>query len=180
MSNTVNLGIGYLGMLYTAPEGTTIPNPGDSLASWTEVGAISDEGIEWDPHRDNNPIRDWTKKIRRVAAQEEGGTIKGKLIETTKKVFEFLYGEDNVSYQAATSQHGNITSVDVGPGVSAPPAAYLFLVKDGDDLIQYATKSGVVRELDPIAVAPGDPIAYGFTIESDCWRNTKDDGQLTS
>ena len=48
-SNKVNLGIGLAtGMFYTAPAGTTLPAyPSASLTSWTEVGAVSADGITW-------------------------------------------------------------------------------------------------------------------------------------
>ena len=67
-SNTVNLGIGYSGMMYIADAGTSLPSsPADTLgASWAEVGAISYDGIEVNFSKDNEPIRDWTKAIRRL------------------------------------------------------------------------------------------------------------------
>ena len=47
-SNTVNLGIGYSGMMYMADAGTSIPtDPAATLgASWVEVGAIDNDGIK--------------------------------------------------------------------------------------------------------------------------------------
>ena len=69
------------------------------------------------------------------------------IIDTTKKVLETLYGADNVDYTAATSGHGNITSVTLSPDVSAEPAAYLFLMKDGDRLSMIGTTNGLITNI---------------------------------
>ena len=91
-SNDVNLGIGYSGMMYIGEVGTaTIPaSPMDTLTGFTEVGAIDSDGITVNFNKDAEPIRDWSKAIRRLASSDEGATISGKLLETTKKVFYFL------------------------------------------------------------------------------------------
>lgn len=181
-SNKVNLGIGNAtGMFYTATAGTTLPTtPAATLTGWTEVGAIDENGITWSPSKDSEPIRNWAKVIERLAAATEGGTVKGNLLYTDKKTLETIFGADNVTYTAADSTHGNITKVTVAPGVSAPACAFLFIMKDGDDMIMIGTSSGVVRDLDDITFAPGDAIVYGVTIESDSWTFAKDDGQITS
>ena len=45
-SNTVNLGIGYSGMMYIADVGQSLPaSPLDTLTGFTEVGAIDSDGI---------------------------------------------------------------------------------------------------------------------------------------
>ena len=179
-SNTVNLGIGYSGMMYMANAGTSLPNsPLDTLTDFTEVGAISYDGITVNFAKDSDPIRDWTKAIRRLASSEEGATIEGSLIETTKKVFEAIFGADNVTYISATGSNGNITSVTVAPGVSASRKVFYFLMKDGDDMIGIGGE-GILRDLDSVTFAPNEAIAYNFTLELDSITITKDDGQIVS
>lgn len=114
-SNTVNLGIGYSGMMYIADAGVALPtSPLDTLpADFAEVGAIDSDGITVSFAKDSEPIRDWSKAIRRLASSDEGATINGKLLETTDKVLKAVFGNDNVTYTAATAQNGNITSVTV-------------------------------------------------------------------
>ena len=74
-SNTVNLGIGYSGMMYMADAGVSLPaSPLDTLTDFTEVGAISYDGITVNFAKDSDPIRDWTKAIRRLASSEEGAS----------------------------------------------------------------------------------------------------------
>lgn len=180
-SNKVNLGIGAVGMLYKAPVGTTLPSyPSASLSSWKEVGAIDENGITWTPNKDSEPIRNWAKIIERLKASTEGGIIKFNLLYTNQDTFEFLFGEDNVEVTAATAEHGNLVSVDVEAGVSAPACALVFLMKDGDDMIMLASENATVTTLDDISFVPTDPILYGTSVESAKWRYLKDDGQVTS
>jgi len=179
-SNDVNLGIGFSGMMYMADAGTSLPaSPMDTLTGFAEVGAITSDGITVSFAKDNEPIRDWSKAIRRLASTDEGATISGSLLETTKKVFECLFGADNVTYTAATSSNGNITSVTVAPGVSASRKVFYFLMKDGDDMLGIGGE-GILRDLGDVSFVPNEPITYEFTIELDSITYTKDDGQVAS
>lgn len=179
-SNDVNLGIGYSGMMYIADAGTALPaSPLNTLTGFTEVGAIDSDGISVSFNKDADPIRDWSKAIRRLASSDEGATISGKLLETTKKVLECIFGADNVTYTAATGTNGNITSVTVAPGVSADRKVFYFLMKDGDDMMGIGGE-GILRDLGDVAFQPNAAIEWEFTIELDSITFTKDDGQIAS
>ena len=181
-TNKVNLGTGNAtGMFYTAPVGTALPTDGSaSLSSWTEVGAVSSDGITWSTGKDSEALRNWAKEVERLVSSDEGGTVSAPLMYTEKKTLELIFGADNVSVQAATAQHGATISVTVEPGVSASPAAFLFVMKDGDDIIFLGTSKGMVTEIDDIAFSSGEAIVWNVTIEAASWTFLKDDGQLTS
>ena len=181
-SNNVNLGIGLAtGMFYTAPAGTALPtDSSSSLSSWTEVGAVTSDGITWNTGKDSDPLRNWAKEVERLIASDEGGTVKAPLMYTNQKTLETIFGADNVSVAAATSGHGAVTSVTVEPGVSSSPAAFLFVMKDGDDMIFLGTSKGIVREVDDISFSPTEAIVWNATIEAASWTFIKDDGQVTS
>jgi hypothetical protein len=181
-TNNVNLGIGLAtGMFYTAPAGTALPTDASaSLSSWTEVGAVTADGITWSTGKDSDPLRNWAKEVERLIASDEGGTVTAPLMYTTQKTLETIFGAGNVSVTAATSGHGNVTSVTVEPGVSAAPAAFLFVMKDGDDVIMLGTSKGVVREVGDISFSPTSAIVWEATIEAASWTLMKDDGQVTS
>lgn len=183
-SNNVNLGIGLAsGMFYTASVGTALPAyPGDStgLASWTEVGAVTADGITWATGKDSEPLRNWAKEVERLVAGDEGGTVTAPLMYTTQKTLETIFGASNVTTVAATSSHGDLVSVDVAPGVSASPAAFLFIMKDGDDMLMLGTSKGIVTEVDDVAFSPTEAITWTATIEAASWTFMKDDGQATS
>ena len=161
-SNNVNLGIGLAsGMFYTAAAGTALPAyPGDAtgLSSWVEVGAITADGITWATGKDSDPLRNWAKEVERLVAGDEGGTVTAP----------------------ATSSHGKLVSVEVAPGVSSSPAAFLFIMKDGDDMLMLGTSKGIVRDVDDVAFSPTEAITWTATIEAASWTFMKDDGQATS
>lgn len=179
-TNKTNMGVGRAtGMAYRAPEGTALPaTPSETLAAdWEEIGGVSEDGITWGTGKDATPLKNWAKKIVRVIGSDESGSVKVPFIDTTEDTMKTIFGDDNVSVTAATAEHGKIISVTVAPGVSAPPAAYLFLMKDGDDLLMLGTSSGTITELDDVSFAPNDAIVWNSTIESDAWTIVKDDGQ---
>ena len=181
-SNNVNLGIGLAtGMFYTAPAGTALPTspmttPG---SAWTSAGAITADGITWSTGKDSEPLRNWAKETERLVGSDEGGTVTAPMMYTTEATLKTIFGADNVSVTAATQSDGNITSVTVAPGVSASPMAFLFLMKDGDDMLMLGTEKGIVREVGDITFAPTGGITWEATIEAASWTFVKDDGQTT-
>lgn len=183
-SNNVNLGIGLAtGMFYTAPAGTSLPAyPGDTtgLSSWTECGAVTSDGISWETGKDSEPLRNWAKEVERLVAGEEGGTVTAPLMYTTQKTLETIFGASNVTVTAATASHGALVSVDVAPGVSASPAAFLFVMKDGDDMLMLGTERGIVTTVDTVEFNPTTAISWTATIEAASWVFMKDNGQVTS
>ena len=180
-SNKVNLGIGMpsTGMFFTAPAGTALPtSPFDTLAvDWTKVGDITADGITWATGKDSEPLRNWAKETVRLASSEEGGTVTAPIMETTEDTLKAIFGSSNVTVTPADSSHGKIVSVTVEPGVSAAPAAFLFLMKDGEDGILVGCETGIIREVSDVAFAPTEAIVWEATIESASWTITKDDGQ---
>ena len=181
-SNNVNLGIGYAsGMFYIAPSGTTLPSyPTDDLTSWELAGAVSADGITWSTGKDSEPLRNWAKEVERLVSSDEGGTVQAPLMYTNEKTLDVIFGSDNVTVTAANANHGALVSVTVAPGVSASPCAFLFIMKDGDDMLMLGTSNGIVRDVDDINFSPTEAITWTATIEAASWTFLKDDGQITS
>lgn len=180
-SNNVNLGIGLAtGMFYTAPAGTALPaSPLDSLpADWTQAGAITADGITWSTGKDSEPLRNWAKETERLVGSDEGGSVTAPMMYTTEETLKTIFGSDNVTVTPATATNGKIVSVTVAPGVSASPMAFLFIMKDGDDMLMLGTEKGIVREVGDITFAPTEGITWEATIEAAAWTFAKDDGQL--
>ena len=168
-----------LGFFLTAPKGTALPaTPGTTPGSaWKEVGSIDVNGISLKlPNGD--VIKNWANLAERKI-NTENGTISGNIMYTTKVVFETLFGEDNVDYTAADGTHGNITSVTLSPDVSAEPAAYLFLVKDGDTLVSIGTTNGLITDIADVSFNPTTAVTWAPTI-SGVWTISHDDGEVTS
>jgi len=180
-SNNVNLGIGMAtGMFYTAPAGTALPEtPSATIpATWTNAGAITADGITWNTGKDSEPLRNWAKETERLVGSEEGGSVTAPMMYTTETTLKTIFGADNVTVAEATQTTGNVVSVTVAPGVSASPMAFLFIMKDGDDMLMLGTEKGIVREVGDITFAPTEGITWEATIEAAAWTFAKDDGQL--
>lgn len=181
-TNNTNMGVGLAtGMAYRAPENTALPTtPMDTLAAdWELIGAVGEDGLTWALGKDDQPLKNWAKKIVRVISSDNNGSIKAPFIDTTADTLKTIFGDSNVTETAATNTHGNIVSVTIAAGISAAPAAYLFLMKDGDDMMLVGTTSGVITAVDDITLAPGEPITWNASIESDAFTFIKDDGQTT-
>lgn len=181
-TNKVNLGIGLsTGMAYRAPAGTTLPtSPRETLSEdWEEIGAVTDSGITWATGKDSEPIRNWAKVIERLASSDEGGNITAPFMYTNADALKTIFGDDNVVETPANSTHGNLVTVTVEPGVSAEPSAFLFLMKDGDDMLMIGTSNGIIREVSDITLAPTEAVVWETTIESASWTFVKDDGQVS-
>lgn len=183
-TNKVNLGIGNAsGMAFHAPANTAAPAyPGASLAGtdWEEIGAISEDGISYGLNYSKDAIRNWALEIERLKNSDGDATIQAPFIDTTEEVFNTLFGEDNVTVTAATTSHGKLISVEIGPDTQTEGEAFLFLMKDGDDMISVYTPKGFITSVDDIDFAPDDAITWNATISSKSWTVTKDDGQVTS
>jgi hypothetical protein len=179
MSNVL-VGAGLAtGMFYTAPKGTALPSyPGASLtADWSEVGAITEDGISLSlPNGD--VIRNWALVAERKI-NTENGQVTAPIMYTTKKVLETLFGENNVSYVAANSSHGNVAGVTLAPDVSADAAAYLFLMKDGDSLAMLGSSDALITEIGDVAFSATEGATWEATIDG-TWTFMVDDGATTS
>lgn len=179
MSNVL-IGAGNVtGMFFTAPAGTALPAyPSESLgADWAEVGAITEDGITFSlPSGD--VLRNWALVAERKI-NTENGTVLAPIMYTTKKVLETLYGAGNVIHTAASSSHGNVDAVEIAPDVSAEPAAYLFLMKDGDKLAMLGTTNGLITEIGDVSFSPSDGVTWEATIDG-TWTFAVDDGQVTT
>lgn len=171
MSNNVNLGIGKAtGYFYHAPADTALPTSAATApgTGWTEVGYISEDGITWSTGRSSEPLKDWANKIRRQLQSETTGTVAAPIISTTAEVLKTIFGED-----AVTEATGKITAV-VSEGAVSGEEAFLFLMKDGDDLMMLGTTNGYITALDDITFAPGSAITWNATISADTWTFMKE------
>ena len=182
MTHDVNLGIGLsTGMAFHAPKGTALPAyPGEELAeAWQEIGAVSEDGINYGMNHSMKPLRNWSREIERLLAADGDATIKAPFMDTTKETLETLFGAENVVETAATQTHGKLLSITIGPDTMPDAEAFLFLMKDGDDMIMIGSSNATVTAVDDIAFAPNNAIIWHATISSKSWTIVKDNGQIT-
>ena len=182
-SNAVNIGAGAAsGMFFHAPQGTALPAyPGADLDSdWKEVGFISPDGITWHHGRSGEALKDWSNTVRRVLESSDDKTIAVPVISTTEEVLKTIFGAGNVQESAANASHGNLLTISSANGIMSGEEAFLFLMKDGDDMIAIGTTSGFISALDDITFAPGSPITWNATVNMSNWTLIMDDGQVVT
>ena len=159
-TNTVNIGKGNAsGMFYYASSGTAIPTTLASIPSaWHEAGFISEDGMDLELTKDINNIKDWSNTIRRVVQTDHEEKASGSCISTTGAALAELFGSTNVTATTA-SVTVNLSSADL-----PPVKAYLFVMKDGDDLLAFGCSEGQISVADTTSFKAGDGIAWPFTI----------------
>lgn len=167
------------GMFFRAPKGTAAPEtPGTTPgAAWTLAGDISEDGISL-KLPSGEVIRNWAL-IPKRRINTENGAVSAPIMDTTKKVLETLFGDENVDYIAATTSHGNISKVELAPDVTAESAAYLFLMKDGDTLVSLYSPDALITEISDVPLK-GTEVAIWNTSISGTWTFSIDDGAVES
>ena len=187
-THNVNLGMGNVqdsgatGMFYHAEKDTALPTAasGTPGSGWTEVGAISVDGISYNSNRTFNQLKNWANKIARTLPSENPGTVAAPIIDTTEESLKTVFGAENVDVSAATSAHGKQIKVTISQDSMPEPEAYLFIMKDGDDMIMLGTTEGYITDLAEVAFQPNGAITWNPTISASNWVLMKDDGQKTS
>lgn len=157
----VKLGTGLAtGMFYHAPAGTALPtDPTDTLTSdWVHVGDVSDAGITLSIDKSTENLRNWANAVKRVILTEHSETIQAPIMDTTEESLKTVMGEDNVS-----NTDGVIT-VNLSSGKLPDEEAFLWVMKDGDDMIMIGCTRGQVSAVESVTFAPGSAINWTPTI----------------
>lgn len=161
MTHDIKLGLGDVsGMFYHAPAGTALPTTADAALSsaWVEVGDVSQDGITFSKDMSTENLKNWANVIKRVLMTEHTETVQAPIISTTEESLKTVLGEDNVSVS------GNTITASLSSGTLPPEEAFLFRMKDDDDMIIIACKKGQITALDSIGFAPGGAITWTPTI----------------
>ena len=157
----VKLGLGLsTGMFYHAPAGTSLPSTASTTpgSSWTHIGDVSDAGITLALNKTTTNLKNWANVIKRVILTDHSETIQAPIMDTTAEVFKAVVGESNVS------SAGGTTTVSLSDGELPPEEAFLWVMKDGDDMIMIGCSYGQVSALDNVSFAPGAAINWTPTI----------------
>ena len=155
------------GMFYHATAGTALPtDPSTSLAAaWTEVGDVSDAGITLALNKTSTNLRNWANVIKRVILTDHSETVQAPIMDTTEESLKTVVGSKNVT------KSGGVVTVNLSDGDLPAEEAFLFVMKDGDDLIMIGCSYGQVTAVENVAFQPGSAINWTPTITA-----TGDDG----
>lgn len=157
----VKLGLGLAtGMFYHAPAGTALPtDPTAAIPNtWTHIGDVSEDGITLATDKSVTNLKNWANKIKRSIMTDHSETIQSPLMDTTAEVLKVVLGEDNVT-ESSTAVTANLSASDL-------PAqeAFLWVMKDGDDMMMLGCSYGQVTAVDNVSFAPGSAINWTPTI----------------
>ena len=184
-THDTKLGLGYeSGMFYHAPAGTSLPSyPLETLAAaWEEVGDVSADGITLALDKSTENLRNWANKIKRVIMTEHAETIQAPIMDTTQDSLETILGAGATTVTPATAAHGELVTASLTQASLPPEEAYLFIMKDDDDVIAIGCEYGQITAMESVTFAPGSSINWTPTITGlqDGWQIIVDDGQVTS
>lgn len=160
MSDT-KLGLGLAtGMFYHATAGTALPSdPTASLpAAWKHIGDVSDAGITLAFNKSTTNLKNWANVIKRVIMTDHSETIQAPIMDTVEEALKAVVGASNV-----TKANGVVT-VNLSDGELPPEEAFLWVMKDGDDMMMIGCSYGQVSAVDNVAFAPGAAINWTPTI----------------
>ena len=156
--------------------GTTLSYTGTSLAAddkvvvdyyvskWRRVGDVAKEGVSTNMDKTVKNIYTWANAIKRTIMSEHVETVKVPIIDTTEDTLKVTLGEDNVTVTAATAGHGKTISCNLSADSLPQPEAFIFIMKDGDDVMALAMTDGQITAVEALTFAPEDSITWKPTI----------------
>ena len=157
----VKLGLGdATGMFFHAPAGTALPATlaAELPNSWTHVGDVSDAGLTLAFNKSVTNLKNWANKIKRSILTDHSETVQAPVMDTTEESLKAVVGERNVT------KTNDTIKVNLSDGDLPPQEAFLFLMKDGDDMMALGCSYGQVTAVDNVTMAPGDAIKWTPTI----------------
>ena len=157
----VKLGTGQAtGMFYHAPAGTALPASLETAPAspWTHVGDVSDAGIVLALNKSVTNLRNWANEIKRSILTDHSETVQAPIMDTTEESLKTVVGEGNVT------SANNIVKVNLSDGDLPPQEAYLFIMKDGEDMMAIGCSYGQITAVDNVTFAPSDGIRWTPTI----------------
>lgn len=162
------------GAVSVAPVGTEMPKTASEKldeSKWDSGGYVGDAGISISTNKGTTVIKDWSQGTVRKALSDFDGTISLPFLQIDEWSAKRLVGEDNVTTEKATKDHGNILAVDLGPSMP-DEEAYCFSMKDGTNRIRVLVPRGQIVTIDALNFVPNAANTWPGTLS--CY--TGDDG----
>lgn len=157
----VKLGIGLAtGMFYHAPAGTALPTSLTTTlpSTWKHAGDVDNTGITLALNKSVNNLRNWANVIKRSVLTDHNETVQSPIMDTTEEAFKTVMGEKNVT------KSGGVLKVNLSDGDLPEQEAFLWIMKDGDDMMAIGCSYGQITAVDNVAFSPGDAIKWTPTI----------------
>lgn len=134
------------------------------VSAWRIIGDVTHDGVTVTTDKSVNNIRNWANVIKRSVLSEHTETIQAPIMDTTEESLKVVVGEDNVTVTPAAGSHGKTIDCDLSAGVLPDPEAFLFIMKDGDDVMALGMDEGQITAVESITFAPDNTINWVPTI----------------
>lgn len=157
----VKLGLGLAtGMFYHAPAGTALPTSLSTAPTtpWAHVGDVTNDGITLALDKSVENLRNWANVIKRAIVTDHTETVQSPIMDTTAESLKAVFGDENV-----TSANDKVT-VNLSATDLPEQEAFLWIMKDGDDMMAIGCTHGQVTAVDNVSFAPGSAINWTPTI----------------
>lgn len=157
----VKLGLGLAtGMFYHAPAGTALPTSLSTAPTtpWAHVGDVTSDGITLALEKSVENLRNWANVIKRAIVTDHTETVQSPIMDTTAESLKAVFGDENV-----TAANDKVT-VNLSAADLPEQEAFLWIMKDGDDMMAIGCTHGQVTAVDNVSFAPGSAINWTPTI----------------
>lgn len=147
--------VAVTGKVYVGATTATAPTSAIStLTSFTELGYVSTDGVEFATDKSSNQIRAWQNAdLVREVVTEGTVTYKFTLIETSQAVVELYFGGTMVAGK-----------IQLNPTSTGGRKSFVIDVVDGAKAIRHYIPSGEIFSIEAQKFVNGDSVAYGFTV----------------
>lgn len=156
--------------------GTTLSYTGTSLSAndkvvviyyvsaWRRVGDVAKDGVTINMDKTVENIYTWANAIKRTLMSEHVETVQPPIIDTTEDTLKVVLGADNVTVTPAAGSHGKLITCNLSADSLPSEEAFLFVMKDGDDVMAIGIESGQITAVESITFAPENAIIWTPTI----------------
>lgn len=134
------------------------------IGAWRIIGDVTHDGITVATDKSVNNIRNWANVIKRSTLSEHTETVQAPIMDTTEDSLKVVVGANNVTVTAPTAGHGKTIDCDLSSGSLPNPEAFIFIMKDGDDVMAVGMSKGQITAVDNITFAPENTINWNPTI----------------
>ena len=134
------------------------------VGAWRMIGDVTHDGISVTTDKSVNNIRNWANVIKRSTLSEHTETVQVPIMDTTEESLKVVVGSANVTVTPASGTHGKTIDVDLSAGSLPSPEAFIFIMKDGDDVMAVGMENGQITAVDAITFAPENTINWTPTI----------------
>lgn len=159
MGDVTQVLTGAGGIVSVAPVGTTLPTTTAATlnAAFTDVGLISEDGVEVSASAEYTTIKSWDGATVRKIQSAFDPTVSFAMLETNAESLELYWSGSTVEANTGESK------IEIVP-FATDRRAFVIDVEDGTRLTRYVLPVAEVTDRQPITHRNTEAVAYGVTL----------------